>query len=142
MENPQPQSDEWSRWLLHVRHGGDPALERAIREELESFADRVLDGARLEPGMTLADIGSGAGLVAFRAIERVGPALRVILTDVSEPLLRHAGALAIERGVQGQCSFVTCAADDLAALESASVDAVESGRASSVVRTAFLQAIK
>ena len=124
MENHPPQSDEWSRWLLHVRHGGDPALERANREELESFADRVLDGARLEPGMTLADIGSGEGLVAFRAIERVGPALMVIITDVSTPLLQHAQAVATERGVQGQCSFVACAADNLAGLQSASVDAV------------------
>jgi arsenite methyltransferase len=124
MENQQPQSDEWSRWLLHVRHGGDPALERAIREELDAFADRVLDGARLEPGMTLADIGAGAGLVAFRAIERVGSALRVILTDISEPMLRHAQELATERGVQGQCAFVACGADDLAGLQGESVDAV------------------
>jgi ubiquinone/menaquinone biosynthesis C-methylase UbiE len=124
MENHSPPSDEWSRWLLHVRHGGDPALQRANREELESLANRVLDGARLEPGMTLADIGSGEGLVAFRAIERVGPALRVILTDVSAPMLRHAQALATERGIQGQCSFVECAADNLAGLQGASVDAV------------------
>ena len=124
MNDTKPEFDEWSRWLLHVRHGGDPALHRAIRGELESFADRVLDGARLEPGMTLADIGSGTGLVAFRAIERVGPALQVILTDISTPLLRHAEGLAAERGIQGQCSFIACGADDLAGLQSASVDAV------------------
>ena len=70
MNDLKPEFDEWSRWLLHVRHGGDPALERAIRQELELFADRVLDGTRLEPGMTLADIGSGTGLVAFREIGR------------------------------------------------------------------------
>lgn len=99
-------------------------MELAIRAELESFADRVLDGARLEPGMTLVDVGAGAGLVAFRAIERVGSALRVILTDISEPLLRHARQLATERGVQGQCTFVACGADDLAAVPSESVDVV------------------
>jgi arsenite methyltransferase len=124
MSEAKLESDEWSRWLLHVRYGGDPALEREIRGELASFADRVLDGARLEPGMTLADIGSGEGLVAFRAIERVGPALRVILTDISTPMLRHAEALAAERGIHGQCSFVACGADDLAGLQSASVDVV------------------
>jgi arsenite methyltransferase len=124
MSDAKLEPDEWSRWLLHVRHGGDPALAIAIREELESFADRVLEGARLEPGMTLADVGSGTGLVAFRAMERVGPGLRVILTDISQPMLQHVEALARQRGVQEQCNFVACGAEDLAGVQSESVDAV------------------
>jgi arsenite methyltransferase len=124
MVDQEPESDEWSRWLLHVRHGGDPTFERVLRDELEPYADRVLDGARLGPGMTLADIGSGEGLVAFRAIERVGSSLQVILTDISEPMLRHAQASAVERGVQQQCSFVACGADNLVGLQSGSADAV------------------
>jgi arsenite methyltransferase len=117
-------SDVWSHWLLHVRHGGDPAHSREMRGRLEYYADRVLDGAQPGAGMTLADIGAGEGLIAFRAIERVGPLLRTILTDISTPMLQHAEALAISRGVRGQCVFHQCSADNLRAVRDGSVDIV------------------
>jgi arsenite methyltransferase len=117
-------SDVWSNWLLRLRHGGDAAFDREMRAELESYADRVIDNAYLEPGVTLADIGTGEGLIAFRAIDRVGPSLRVILADVSAPMLSHAMAVADQRGVREQCTFVECGADDLRPIPDASVDVV------------------
>jgi ubiquinone/menaquinone biosynthesis C-methylase UbiE len=117
-------SDVWSEWLLHGRYADDPAYEQAARAVLESYADRVLDGARLAAGMTLADIGSGEGLIAWRAIERVGASLRVRLTDISGPMLRHAEALATKRGVRAQCSFLRCGAERLEGMADASVDVV------------------
>jgi arsenite methyltransferase len=119
-----PPTDVWSDWLLHSRHAGDPAYADVVRTAVAGFADRVLDGARLSAGMTLADVGAGEGLVAFRAIERVGPSLRVALTDISVPMLRHAESLSIERGVRSQCTFHECSADQLAPLADASVDVV------------------
>jgi arsenite methyltransferase len=119
-----PNSDEWSKWLLDLRHGGDAAFREAQRAELETYADRVLDGARLKTDITLVDVGAGEGLVAFRAIDRVGPSLRVVLTDISAPMLRHAESLACERGVHLQCSFVECAADKLTGIPDTSVDVV------------------
>jgi arsenite methyltransferase len=117
-------ADVWSNWLLHLRHGDDPDYDRAIRARTERYADRVLDGSRLAGGMTLADIGAGEGLIGLRAIDRVGPTLRVRFIDVSEPLLRHAEALAIERGIREQCAFHHGAADELTMLESGSVDVI------------------
>jgi arsenite methyltransferase len=90
------QSDEWSDWLLHNRHADNPDFEQVVRSAIERYADRVLDGARLVPGMTLADIGTGDGLIALRAIDRIGASLRVLLADISEPMLRHAEALAAQ----------------------------------------------
>jgi ubiquinone/menaquinone biosynthesis C-methylase UbiE len=119
-----PAADVWSEWLLHHRHADDDAYAEAVRNAVNGYADRVLDAARLAAGMVLADVGSGDGLVAFRAIERIGPSLRVILTDVSAPLLAHAAALAAQRGVRAQCEFHCCAADALAPLADASVDVV------------------
>lgn len=123
-DSSAPSSDVWSNWLLHVRHGSDPANSQAMRGRLEYYADRVLDGARLAAGMTLADIGTGEGLVAFRAVERIGPSLRIILTDVSAPMLQHAEALAVDRGVRTQCIFHHCSADNLKSIEDSSVDVV------------------
>ena len=118
------QTDTWSDWLLHRRHGDDPEYGRVVRQETAAIADRVLDGARLAPGMTLADVGSGDGLIAFRAIARIGPTLRVLLTDISAPLLRHAEALAARFGMADQCSFHHCAAETLAGIRPESADVV------------------
>jgi arsenite methyltransferase len=120
----ESQSDMWSDWLLHTRHGGDLEQQRVLHAEVKKYADRVLDGARLAPGMTLADIGTGDGLIAFSAIDRVGPSLSVILTDISAPLLRHSEALAVQRGVRHQCAFIECSAEVLGGIADASVDAV------------------
>ena len=118
------EPDIWSEWLLHRRHAGDADHGRAVRASTAKYADRILDGARLGAGMTLLDVGSGEGLVAFRAIARMGPALRVILTDISVTMLRHAQTLAVEAGVQAQCEFVQGTAEQLSGIADASVDVV------------------
>jgi len=119
-----PPADIWSDWILHHRSGDDPDHDAVVRATMARYADRVLDGATLGPNMVLADIGAGEGLVAFRAIDRVGSSLQVILTDISPALLAHAEDLANQRGVLDQCRFIACPADDLAPIADASVDAV------------------
>ena len=116
--------DEWSEWLLHRRHADDDAYGKVVHETVVAFADRVLDGAALAPGMTLADVGTGDGLVGLRAIERIGPRLQLIMTDISATLLGHAAARAAALGVQAQCTFHECPADRLGAIADASVDVV------------------
>ena len=117
-------SDVWSEWLLHHRHADDPAYGHVVQSVVERYADRVLEGAQLRAGMTLVDVGAGEGLVAFRAIDRIGPSLRVILADVSAPMLRYAESAALQRDVRPQCTFLECSAEDLAGIGDASVDAV------------------
>jgi ubiquinone/menaquinone biosynthesis C-methylase UbiE len=117
-------TDAWSEWLLHRRHADDPTYERVVQGVVQRLADRVLDEAKLSPGMLLADIGAGEGLLAFRAIERVGPSLQVVLTDISGPMLRHAEALAVQRGVRSQCRFLECSAEKLDDIADSTVDVV------------------
>lgn len=124
IDQPDPPSDVWSEWLLRRRHADDPVYDQVVRSMIDRYADRVLDGAKLAPGMTLADIGTGEGLIAFRAIERIGSSLRVLLTDISAPMLRHAEKAAIQREVQHQCTFLHCTAENLKDIRDASVDAV------------------
>jgi ubiquinone/menaquinone biosynthesis C-methylase UbiE len=75
-------------------------------------------------GSTLVDVGAGEGLVAFRAIDRIGPSLRVILTDVSAPMLRYAESAALQRNLRPQCTFLECTAENLTGITDASVDVV------------------
>ncbi|HEV2272295.1 MAG TPA: methyltransferase domain-containing protein [Steroidobacteraceae bacterium] len=95
-----------------------------MRAVVDRYVERLLDGARLAAGQILVDIGTGEGVVAFRAIERVGPTLQVWLTDTSEPMLRHAEGQSARRAVRNQCTFLRCPADHLDGIADASVDAV------------------
>jgi arsenite methyltransferase len=117
--------DRWHRWMLEVRFGGDAAArEQDLADFLYPVRDAVLDRARLEPGQTLLDVGTGDGLIAFGALERLGPSGRVIFSDISQDLLDHCRAAASAEGVLDQCRFVLAPADQLAAIAGASVDAV------------------
>jgi arsenite methyltransferase len=117
--------DCWYRWLLEVRFGGDAAFrEKDLTEFLYPVRDAVLDGARLRPGQTLLDVGTGDGLIAFGALERLGASGRVIFSDISQSLLDHCRAAASAEGLLDRCRFVLAPADQLAAVADASVDAV------------------
>lgn len=124
METDAHKSDVWSEWLLHRRHADNAAYGRVVQEVVTGYADRVLDGAELGTGMAMVDLGAGEGLMTFRAIDRIGPSLRVTLTDISAPMLRFAKAAAQGRGVQSQCIFLECPADDLREIGDASIDVV------------------
>ena len=115
-------ADPWSDWLLRRRHGGDASLEPIIRARVERIRDRVLDGARLAPGMVLVDAGAGDGLVAFGAFERVGVSLQAVFTDVSAPLLQRAGQSAVERGLRERCTFLQTPAERLDGVADESAD--------------------
>lgn len=95
-----------------------------MRGSMERYADRVLDHARLSPRMLLVDVGTGDGLVAFRAIGRIGTTLRVQMTDISERMLRHAEQRALELGVRRQCTFLHCGADRLEGIADETADVV------------------
>jgi len=120
----EAQSDVWSDWLLHRRHGDSAQQADNLRPALQGYADHVLGAAKLSQNMTLVDVGSGDGLIAFTAIEWIGASLKVILTDISAPMLKHARQQAIERGIISQCDFIQAAAEDLSAIPDASVDVV------------------
>jgi hypothetical protein len=72
----------------------NPAYAAVVQAAVAGYADRVLDAAQLRAGMTLADVGAGEGVIAFRSIDRIGPSLRCVLTDVSRPMPRYAEAAA------------------------------------------------
>jgi len=117
--------DRWARWLLDQRHGGDLALrQRMLADTLYPWRDEILDRARLAPGDTLLDVGCGDGLVAFGALDRLGPSGHVIFSDVSPDLLEHCRAAAAAEGLLAQCGFVRASADSLGGIADGSVDVV------------------
>jgi arsenite methyltransferase len=118
-------TDRWHRWLLDVRFGGDAeARQQELAERLYPIRDKVLAMARLNPADTLLDVGAGDGLIAFGALEQLGPQGRVIFSDISQDLLDHCRAAAAAQGVANRCAFVLAQADHLRDIPTASVDVV------------------
>ena len=91
--------DEWAAWFADRRHGGDAEQLQRTLEFLLPIRDDVVRHADIGDGDTVLDVGCGEGLIAFAAVERVGPGGSVIFSDVSEGLLDHCRRLATRLGL-------------------------------------------
>ncbi len=110
---------------MEARFGGDPAArERALTELLYPVRDTVLDKAGLRPGDTVLDVGTGDGLIAFGALERLGPSGHAVFSDISQDLLDHCRTAAAAEGQLDRCRFVLAPADSLTDIADGSVDVV------------------
>jgi ubiquinone/menaquinone biosynthesis C-methylase UbiE len=60
-----------------------------VREEREKYEqpENVLDALKIEPGMTVADIGAGVGYFSLRIAGRVGPNGKVLSVDIQPEML-------------------------------------------------------
>jgi SAM-dependent methyltransferase len=79
------------REIAHVmgfgpRGTGAAWLERTEREEEENLT-LLVKSLRLRPGITVADIGSGSGVVALRIAEQIGPDGTVLAVDIQQEML-------------------------------------------------------
>lgn len=86
--------------------GYDPAwLEQAPAGAVASFAGvgNPHQRSALQPGETVLDLGSGAGLDAIIAAMRVGPSGRVIGVDLNPAMCRKAKAHAAATGMAMEC---------------------------------------
>jgi len=87
---------------------GDSFSTEKARDDVRE-AQTVMDLAMIQPGMTVADIGSGAGYYTVRLAERVGKKGRVLAEDIDRDALArlgsrvendHLGNVSIEHGTE------------------------------------------
>ncbi len=99
---------------FHFFHGREAAemfgyarewLDKAPRGAVESFAGvgNPHERAELQPGETVLDLGSGAGLDAIIGSWRVGPTGRVIGVDLNPSMCLKAQAHAAATGSSMEC---------------------------------------
>src|SRR5439155_26606939 len=96
------EQDQWARWLLHRRHGGDAEQEKAVFDDLYPVRDHVLRNARLVEGESLLDVGTGDGRIALGALAEVGAGGKVILSDVPRELVEHCRGIRQQVGALGR----------------------------------------
>jgi len=84
---------------------GSEELDAAPRGAVDSFAGVGNPHLRadIQPGETVVDLGSGAGLDAILASRRVGPEGVVIGIDLNPAMCDKAQAHVTESGVQMEC---------------------------------------
>jgi arsenite methyltransferase len=116
-------TDRWAEWVLERRFG-DPKEAARTLEHLAPVRERVLDGAQIERGEVVLDVGAGDGLIAFGALPLVGDEGKVVFADVSQELLDVSRQLAGELDALDRCEFVLARAEDLAPVAAESVDVV------------------
>ncbi len=84
----------WAEWLTHTRFANLSADEvDALLRELAATRERILDGALLQAGDDVLDLGAGTGLLTFGAHERIGDGWVFAIdpsVEVLEELLRGA----------------------------------------------------
>ena len=75
------------REIAHVMgfHGAE-WLERADREQEEKLS-LLLGSLKLEPGMVVADIGAGTGVLSLPIAEKVAPTGKVFAVDIEKKML-------------------------------------------------------
>jgi SAM-dependent methyltransferase len=75
---PAPTADAWARW--HDK----------LTAACAAMTARLIDHARLGPGLRVLDVASGTGDPAITLAERVGATGHVVATDLSENMLAVA----------------------------------------------------
>jgi ubiquinone/menaquinone biosynthesis C-methylase UbiE len=124
-DNNTQNGDLWKRWLLYRRNPADE-LGGQNNEGLKSIRDKVLENARIQQGETLLDVGTGTGLIAFGAMDKVGEEGTVIFSDISADCLDYCQSFAENAGIASGCRFVHAPIEDLSAIADSSADVVTS----------------
>jgi cyclopropane fatty-acyl-phospholipid synthase-like methyltransferase len=79
-----------AQWTDRFEHEG-----RAIYDKRYD----ILDQLALQPGMSVADIGAGSGLISRLIAERVGPKGTVYAVDIAKNMVDHIAKTAAEQGL-------------------------------------------
>jgi ubiquinone/menaquinone biosynthesis C-methylase UbiE len=110
--------------VLRNQDAGDATLRERGASLHAAYRDGVLDRASIREGDVLLDVGTGAGLIGFGALERVGTSGHVVFSDVSADLLAECRRRAAAESTLDRCRFMLASADDLSEVADESVDVV------------------
>ncbi len=116
--------ENWSQWLKNSRFSymSEEQKEETFRW-LFAVRDKILEKAKLNGCETLLDIGTGTGLLAFKAYEILQGQGKVIASDVAADCLEECKKIALECGICDGMEFLHTGAENIC-LPDESVDTV------------------
>ncbi len=80
-------------------HQGILWLERPEREQEEGLS-LLIESLQLAPGMVVADIGAGSGVISTKIAEQIGPTGTVLAVDIQQEMLDALAAKCKKRGIE------------------------------------------
>ncbi len=80
-------------------HQGILWLERPEREQEEGLS-LLIESLQLAPGMVVADIGAGSGVISTKLAEQIGPTGTVLAVDIQQEMLDALATKCKKRGIE------------------------------------------
>ncbi len=111
--------NNWTQWLKQNRFAGQtPEMIEQTTKWLEAVRDVVLVYAEIKPYETVIDIGTGTGLLAFKALEMQECKGKIIFSDKFQDCLDDCKRILDESGVRGGYEMLLSPCEHIALPES------------------------
>lgn len=95
----KPDAEEWAKkWEAESR-------------EIYAHREKILAACKLEPGMSVADVGAGSGLFTRLFARAVGPEGKVYAVDIAENFIKYIEQTGRQAGLKN-IAGVVCTQDD------------------------------
>lgn len=111
--------ENWSQWLKQNRFAGQtPEMIEQTTKWLEAVRDVILVYAEIQPHETVLDIGTGEGLLAFKALEMQNCKGNVIFSDKFNDCLLNCQRILDKSCVTEGYQMLLCPCEHIALPES------------------------
>ena len=105
----------WTQWLKQNRFAGQtPEMVEQTTKWLEAVRDVILVYAEIKPYETVLDIGTGTGLLAFKALEMQDCQGKVIFSDKFQDCLDDCKKILEQSGINHGYDFIKCPVEHIA----------------------------
>lgn len=109
----------WTQWLKKNRFAGQtPEMQEQTMRWLEAVRDVILVYAEIKPYDIVLDIGTGTGLLAFKALELQNCQGKVIFSDMFQDCLDDCKKILDASNVKGGYELLKCPVEHIALPES------------------------